>query len=1215
MHCMTTYHRSPVIIALFILMALASNGAGQDTTYIDTTYCCFPPFMWKTPTPNILLILDNSGSMADRGYTATSITQGTPDDTVRYYGYFNPDSNYRWQTNCFVSDPTGPYPGHILNWATMSRGDIAKRVLIGGKGPSTWGAASDPVRLISEGRSSWTKYYRSSVSPSTNYSTITVNHAGAFGQTTVAITQTGTGPLPALATQNVQVDIPRATWGGVMRQIADQNDDGKWDENAPRFGLMVFNLGTGGNWGGYNEGSGTFSNNGGRVSSYIGDKSYTDMYQAINNVTFVNWTPLGETYWEALRYFSQANPFYANANYTAGPLTQRDPYYDKSLPGPAGWGKMVPCRKSFILLISDGEPTMDLHVPNSVTDMPDASNLRSFAAYTGSGIPAGPGPAPVGQNGSNYLIHMAYYGNITDLRPDTVPDVAAWRNRNLPDLQNVSLFGIAAFESNPTLSNACKFGGFNDLNGNKRPDLQEEWDADGDGVPDTYFYAESGYELEEAMRRALLAMMARVSSASPVSVVSTGSKTGGQTTQSQFYQVRFFPTGEMIDWIGTAHSLWLDPYGLLREDTEADGVLNLQNDYVIEMISEPAGVTVVRYRDVDGNGQNLEWVGTVPIENLTPIWDGGKWLLNATAAGRSINAFVDLNKNGVVDAGEIVTFNPANASLLRQYLGVATDNAADTLIRYIRGQDFPAFRTRTVDGKVWKLGDIVNSGPVMVGPPLERYDFIYGDVSYAQYYRQYRDRRQVVLVGGNDGMLHCFNGGIVEQTGNPMIPQQLNPAGYDLGEELWAYIPYNLLPHLKWLTHPKYYYCHTYYVDLKAYVTDAQIFDPSDPRYPGGWGTILIGGMRLGGLPISIENDTCRSAFFAIDITDPLDPKPMWEFSPSDLGLTVCYSTVAKVEDRWFLVFGSGPANCAGEAIQNARIFVLDLRTGTELREMVVPDAGSFVTSIFACDWGIDYTVDRIYFGNTFYEGPPAKAWRGKIYRILTNDETDPNLWTMDMVMNMGLPVTAEGSVATDERNQLWVYFGSGRMFSEFDIADTLTRQLYVGFRDDTLHTTDPLQLYDVTNVVVDTLDQVHIPPGMTVTFDSLTTLVGNRLGWYRWLSTGGERVLTPSLVMGGAVLFTTFRPSADICAYGGTGYLYALYYLTGTAYTIPFLGTSGATNRVYVTLGPGMPSEPSLYVTADQTKVYIQIGGVIVSPETGIPGLPRGGVILWKGR
>src|SRR5207244_9033772 len=54
----------------------------------------------------------------------------------------------------------------------------------------------------------------------------------------------------------------------------------------------------------------------------------------------------------------------------------------------------------------------------------------------------------------------------------------------------------------------------------------------------------------------------------------------------------------------------------------------------------------------------------------------------------------------------------------------------------------------------------------------------------------------------------------------------------------------DLLPQLRWLTVPN--YDHVYYVDLTPKVTDARIFTP-DADHPGGWGTILIGGFRLGG--------------------------------------------------------------------------------------------------------------------------------------------------------------------------------------------------------------------------------------------------------------------------------------------------------------------------------------------------------------------------------
>ena len=74
------------------------------------------------------------------------------------------------------------------------------------------------------------------------------------------------------------------------------------------------------------------------------------------------------------------------------------------------------------------------------------------------------------------------------------------------------------------------------------------------------------------------------------------------------------------------------------------------------------------------------------------------------------------------------------------------------------------------------------------------------------------------------------------------------------GMKCWAYIPCNLLPHLKWLTDPTYGdNNHVYYVDLKPRIADVKIFT-ADSTHINGWGTVLIGGMRLGGGPLTINN-------------------------------------------------------------------------------------------------------------------------------------------------------------------------------------------------------------------------------------------------------------------------------------------------------------------------------------------------------------------------
>jgi type IV pilus assembly protein PilY1 len=47
--------------------------------------------------------------------------------------------------------------------------------------------------------------------------------------------------------------------------------------------------------------------------------------------------------------------------------------------------------------------------------------------------------------------------------------------------------------------------------------------------------------------------------------------------------------------------------------------------------------------------------------------------------------------------------------------------------------------------------------------------------------------------------------------------------------------------------------------------------------------------------------------------------------------------------------------------------------------------------------------------------------------------------------------------------------------------------------------------------------------------------------------------------VFGGVAFFPAFLPNPDICVANGTGYLYALYYLTGGPYSEPIIGTSTA--------------------------------------------------------
>ena len=81
---------------------------------------------------------------------------------------------------------------------------------------------------------------------------------------------------------------------------------------------------------------------------------------------------------------------------------------------------------------------------------------------------------------------------------------------------------------------AAKWGGFNDLNANQRPDLQAEWDADRDGVPDTYFLVQNPTLLRASLSRALNTVLERSAAAGNVSANSTFITTESAVFQSVY---------------------------------------------------------------------------------------------------------------------------------------------------------------------------------------------------------------------------------------------------------------------------------------------------------------------------------------------------------------------------------------------------------------------------------------------------------------------------------------------------------------------------------------------------------------------------------------------------------------------------------------------------------------------------------------------------------
>jgi len=564
---------------------------------------------------------------------------------------------------------------------------------------------------------------------------------------------------------------------------------------------------------------------------------------------------------------------------------------------------------------------------------------------------------------------------------------------------------------------AAKYGGFikdgsKTANGRLAPISTSQWDSENasgdpipDGNPDNYFFAVEPRQLENSLRRVFEKIVGQVASGTAAAVVANAREGEGAVYQALFEPTRTDANGNEVRWIGALQALWIDNNGRLREDDGDFSLGTFAEDPVVELFFDQSSSDVsqqrTRVRRFSGDPAN-DQATIVELDDLNPLWNARDKLAALTnvtdhrpynsvaTSGRSIYTWLDLDLDGVVDGersagdnadgAEVMRFLPSNFGSGRAGLVNAPEPAvAEELVNYIRGEDASGtgLRNRTLDydgdgdTETMRLGDIINSTPTVVGAPAEAFDLLYDDGTYKEFRQQYRDRRNVVYVGANDGMLHAFNAGFYNAGARKFVesPQNDSRTAHPLGSELWAYVPFHLLPHLTWLTDTD--YTHVWYMDGKPRIFDARIF-PVDDDHPNGWGTVLVAGMRFGGgdiaLPMNKKCDpvtnllgigqlvcslgdlveatfgdfelgsaiasllresgdekelTLRSSFVVMDVTNPeKPPKLLGEISEPDMGFTSMRPSVIansakgnadgdadNISDDWYLVLGNGPDN------------------------------------------------------------------------------------------------------------------------------------------------------------------------------------------------------------------------------------------------------------------------------------------------------------------
>lgn len=482
--------------------------------------------------------------------------------------------------------------------------------------------------------------------------------------------------------------------------------------------------------------------------------------------------------------------------------------------------------------------------------------------------------------------------------------------------------------------------------------------------------------------------------------------------------------------------------GLYREAWDLNTLVNQLGNVVgdiVNRISAGAAVAVVSTESGDDNylyrGKFMPgtWQGFLESYELpykqgkSPRWEAGQKLYNRNPDSRVIwtsmnNALVEFTGDNADDLGYFMAPNgPSSGAIEADSYGPDLDNDFDSadrtigpnysapyvgdIIDWVRGEDLDGYRDRGG----WKLGDLVHSTPVVVGPP-RGFKF---DEDYMYFREAWKNRDSVVYVGANDGMLHAFDA--------------------ETGEEKWAYIPRRVLGKLEMLAEDT--YCHQTYVDLSPKAFDVEI--------NGSWRTILVAGQRTGG-----------DSYFAFDVTNPDSPQFLWETSVPSISSSFTEPVVLETTWGTALWVGSGP-NPNGDAytslirVDNGNI-LLNYKLGATI-------AGTnAATAPVAYDENSDGIADYVYQGDL----------GGNLYRW---DITDDGVWYVNTMFSGTQPIQARPALARDEAGQLNVYFGTGKYTESSDLSDVQQQSFYCLREDGTTSTVYPSSLIKVTSSTTET--------------------------------------------------------------------------------------------------------------------------------------------------
>ena len=542
-------------------------------------------------------------------------------------------------------------------------------------------------------------------------------------------------------------------------------------------------------------------------------------------------------------------------------------------------------------------------------------------------------------------------------------------------------------------------------------------------------------------------------------------------------------------------------------------------------------------------------------------------------------------------------FESSNTALKPQHFGLLAGNDArkNQIINWVRGAGRP------------NMGDIYHSTPVVVGPPRqdiadESFNLFRNEPTVAL-------RPSVVYVGTNDGILHAF---VAEDFTVPASRTDTPLAGSTLtaGRELWGFVPPAVLPMLDASTSAR-----QPLVDGTPVVKDVFLRrTPGQAASASLYRTVMVVPLRSQGV------------YFALDITDPLAPRFLWQFTYNEtehtMGLTygkpgigqvLVETSSGSVEERAVAVLPGGlgsessarraafPGGCPSGATNvanrasattngvSARAVRRCWPSGTYV-SATTPRVGRSLTFL-------DFATGRVFrrFDDTTFEAPVAGGvalFPGDVGTVATRafvTDQDGVIWRIDLSSKATSAWTAQA---------MYDMFSGGAVDSSQPSFEAPVISTDVSGKPVVLQATGDVDALDGTaaNRVASLTENTTC----TTTGCSFTTT----LNWEARLA-AGEQVTGPIQLFDGKLYFATFTSQTsptNACDYGASR-LWGVEYIKSTTVatqTTPYPAAgieSPAGSGTFITrlpdvsnaiiMGVGVTQRPTCFDGLSETDAY----------------------------